>query len=182
MKGPKEVKTVPVDNITDRTVLAAEAYAYHAEFVAKRPEQYQPPTLIAIRNGAEIRARDYINARRELARLRRDVRQVFESVDVIVTPTSPITTPTISAFDAAFKDPSYPGSATDIRRLVLRNTSPFDKYGLPTISLPCGFTRTGLPIGIQISGGPGQDAVVLQLAHACEQATDWHSRRPPEIG
>jgi len=51
---------------------------------------------------------------------------VFESVDVIVTPTSPITTPTISAFDAAFKDPSYPGSATDIRGLTLRNTSPFD--------------------------------------------------------
>jgi aspartyl-tRNA(Asn)/glutamyl-tRNA(Gln) amidotransferase subunit A len=177
----KEVKTVPLDNITDRTVVAAEAYAYHAEFVAKRPEQYQPPTLIAIRNGAEIRARDYINARRELARLRRDVRQVFESVDVIVTPTSSITTPTISAFDAAFKDPSYPGSATDIRRLTLRNTSPFDKYGLPTISVPCGFTRAGLPIGFQMSGGPGQDAVVLQLAHAYEQATDWHTRRPPEI-
>ena len=180
--GVKEVSTVPVDNITDRTVLAAEAYDYHAEFVAKRPEQYQAPTLTAIRNGAEIRASDYINARRELARLRRNVRQVFESVDVIVTPTSPITTPTISAFDAAFKDPSYPGSATDIRRLTLRNTSPFDKYGLPTISLPCGFTRTGLPIGLQISGGPGQDAVVLQLAYAYEQATDWHKRRPPEIG
>jgi aspartyl-tRNA(Asn)/glutamyl-tRNA(Gln) amidotransferase subunit A len=73
----KEISTVPVDNITDRTVLAAEAYAYHAEFVARRPEQYQPPTLIAIRNGAEIRARDYINARRELARLRQEVRQVL---------------------------------------------------------------------------------------------------------
>jgi len=178
----RQVTTVQVDNITDRTVVAAEAYAYHAEFVAKRSEQYQQPTLAAIRAGAEIRSRDYVIAHRELTRLRQEIRKTFESVDAILTPTSPIAPPAISAFDAAYKDPSFPNDANDIRRLVLRNTSPFDKYGLPTISLPCGFTRTGLPIGLQISGGPGQDAVVLQLAHAYEQATDWHTRRPPEIG
>jgi aspartyl-tRNA(Asn)/glutamyl-tRNA(Gln) amidotransferase subunit A len=176
--GVKEISTVPVDNITDRTVIAAEAYAYHAEFVQKTPERYQPPTLAAIRTGAQISARDYIMARRELARLRRDIGKVFESVDVIVAPTSPITVPTISAFDAAFKDLSYPGSATDIRRVALRNTSPFDKYGLPTISVPCGFTRAGLPIGFQIAAGPGQDAVVMQLAHAYEDAAQWHNRKP----
>jgi aspartyl-tRNA(Asn)/glutamyl-tRNA(Gln) amidotransferase subunit A len=65
----KEVETVPVDNITDRTVVAAEAYAYHAEFVAKSPDQYQRPTLAAIRSGAEIRTRDYIMASREVAHL-----------------------------------------------------------------------------------------------------------------
>lgn len=70
--------------------------------------------------------------------------------------------------------------ALSIREAVelIRNTSPFNVYGLPTISIPCGFTRSGLPIGMQISGRLGGDAVVLQLAHAYEQATEWHKRRP----
>lgn len=174
----KQVTTVPVDNITDRTVIAAEAYAYHAEFAAKTPEQYQPPTFAAIRTGAEIRTRDYIMAHRELARLRQGIRQAFESVDAIVTPTSPIAPPAISAFDAAYKDLPFPTDVSDIRRLTLRNTSPFDKYGLPTISVPCGFTRTGLPVGLQISGPPSGETVVLQLAHAYEQATEWHKKHP----
>jgi Asp-tRNA(Asn)/Glu-tRNA(Gln) amidotransferase A subunit family amidase len=58
----------------------------------------------------------------------------------------------------------------------LRNTGPFDKNGLPTISIPCGFTTSGLPIGLQISGPFGGEAVVLQLAYAYEQATGWHKR------
>ena len=55
----------------------------------------------------------------------------------------------------------------------------FNINGLPSISIPCGFTSAGLPIGLQISGPPGSETVVLQLAHAYEQATDWHKRRPP---
>lgn len=176
--GVKEIRTVPVENITDRTVVAAEAYAYHAGYVEKMAQEYQPPTLAAIRAGAGLRTADYIMARREIERLRLDIRKVFESVDVIVTPTSPLPPPTISAFDAVYKDSSFPRDPNDIRRLVLRNTSPFDKYGLPTISVPCGFTHTGLPIGLQIAGAPGQDATVLRLAHAYEQASDWHKRTP----
>ena len=173
----KEI-ALPVNGITDRTVIAAEAYAYHADFVAKKPEQYQPPTLAQIRGGADIRTVDYIMAHRELAGLRRGVRQTFETVDAIVTPTTPIAPPTIAAFDSAYRDPAVPNSISDIRRLTLRNTSPFNKYGLPTISVPCGFTRNGLPIGLQISGPNGGEAAILQLAHAYEQATEWHKRRP----
>src|SRR6059036_2073852 len=173
----KEI-ALPVNSITDRTVIAAEAYAYHADFVAKKPEQYQPPTLAQIRGGADIRTVDYIMAHRELARLRRGIRQMFETVDAIVTPTTPIAPPTIAAFDSAYRDPAVPNSISDIRRLTLRNTSPFNKYGLPTISVPCGFTRNGLPIGLQISGPNGGEAAILQLAHAYEQATEWHKRRP----
>lgn len=178
MAGVKEIKTVPVENIADRTVVAAEAYAYHAEYVEKMPEKYQPPTLAAIRAGIGVRTGDYIMARREVERLRREIRKVFDSVDVTVTPTSPVPPPTISAFEAAYSDPSFPNDPNDIRRVVPRNTSPFDKYGLPTISVPCGFTRTGLPIGLQIAGAPGRDALVLQVADAYEQANDWHKRTP----
>ena len=61
---------------------------------------------------------------------------------------------------------------------LIRNTAPFNVYGLPTISIPCGFTSSGLPIGMQISGPRFGEAKVLALAHAYEQATDWHTRRP----
>ena len=117
-------------------------------------------------------------ARREVERLRREIQGTFESVDAIITPTSPIPPPTISAFDAAYKDVPFPRDPSDIRRVTLRNTGPFDKYGLPTVSVPCGFTRKGLPVGLQISGPHGGEAVVLQLAHAYEQATEWHKKHP----
>jgi hypothetical protein len=61
---------------------------------------------------------------------------------------------------------------------LIRNTAPFNTYGFPTISIPCGFTKSGPPIGLQISGPHFGEAEVLALAHAYEQATDWHTRRP----
>jgi aspartyl-tRNA(Asn)/glutamyl-tRNA(Gln) amidotransferase subunit A len=173
----EQVSTVPVNNITNPTVLVSEAYAYHADFVAKTPERYQQPTLVVIRAGADIHARDYILAHREIERLRREIQRVFDSVDAIVTPTSPVVTPAISTLDAAYNSPLSP-DYSDIRRLTLRNTTPFDKYGIPTISVPCGFTSAGLPVGLQISGPHGSEAVVLRLAHAYEQATGWHKKHP----
>ena len=117
-------------------------------------------------------AADYIQGRRELARLRQDSRKLFESVDALVTPTAPIPPRTIleASADAPVNIPRPPD---------LRNMGPFNINGLPTISIPCGFTSTGLPIGLQISGPPAGETVVLQLARAYEQATDWHKRRPP---
>lgn len=158
------------------TVRLAEAYAYHAKMMATSPELYQPETLARLRPGASVDTVTYIQARRELERTRRTAAQIFQSVDCLVTPTTPNPPPAISEFTA-----DRNGSA-DFPTLNIRNTSPFDVYGWPTISLPCGFSASGLPIGLQISGAPGQDAVVLQLAHAYERATDWHTRRPPGIG
>ena len=147
-------------------VRAAEAYTYHQEFVAKTPELYQPATLERISLGADVTMPAYIRARRELAQLRRTAGKLFESVDALVTPTLRIP-------PLAISDPR----ADDIPPIV-HNTSPFNVYGWPAISVTCGFTREGLPIGLQIIGPSGGDAVVLRLAHAYEQATDWHKRRP----
>ena len=154
------------------TVRAAEAYAYHADFVAKSPELYQPETLSRIRTGAAITTSAYIEGRRELAHIRRIIDPVFQSVDVIITPTTPVAPLTIAQLNTDVK------TAIELATPAIRNTSPFDVYGWPTISVPCGFTRSGLPIGLQISAPLGGDAVVLQLAHAYEQATEWHKRRP----
>jgi aspartyl-tRNA(Asn)/glutamyl-tRNA(Gln) amidotransferase subunit A len=152
-------------------VVGAEAYAYHAERLTKTPELYHPYTREKLLAGATLTAADYIQGRRDLAQLRLDSRKIFASVDALITPTSPIPSRTIA--EASADDPKtagFPG---------LRNTFPFDGNGLPTISIPCGFTSTGLPIGLQVSGPPGGETVVLQLAHAYEQATDWHKRRAP---
>ena len=147
-------------------VRAAEAYTYHQEFVAKTPELYQPVTLKRIGAGANVTAPAYIRGRLELARVRRAAGKLFESVDLLVTSTLPIPPPAAS-------NPH----ADDILPMV-RNTSPFDVNGLPAISIPCGFTKEGLPIGLQIIGPHGGESAVFQLAHAYEQATDWHKRRP----
>jgi aspartyl-tRNA(Asn)/glutamyl-tRNA(Gln) amidotransferase subunit A len=148
-------------------VRAAEAYAYHREYVAKTPELYQPLILKRIQAGANVTTPAYIKGRRDLAEVRRKAEKWIEGVDLLVTPTLPITT-------ALASDPH----ADDILPAV-RNTSPFDVNGWPAISVPCGFTSKGLPMGLQIIGPNGGEPAIFQLAHAYEQATEWHKRRPP---
>jgi aspartyl-tRNA(Asn)/glutamyl-tRNA(Gln) amidotransferase subunit A len=164
------LKETNISVSTDTSVLRAEAYAYHAESMAKTPELYQSWTLERLRTGADVGTLAYIGGLREISEIRRSTQRVFESVDALVTPTAPTPPRTILEANA---DPPTKSPVLD-----LRNTAPFDRNGLPTISIPCGFTTTGLPIGLQISGPLGGEAVVLELAHAYEQATDWHKRRP----
>lgn len=154
-------------------VLAAEAYAYHQEFVSKSPELYQAATVERIRAGANVATSTYVQSRRQLDQLRRSVSRVFDGVDLLITPTAPV--PPFAIADLQ----SDPGTTRAKELLMLRNTRPFDMLALPTISVPCGFTRSGLPIGMQITGPPGDEATVLRLAHAYEHATEWHKRRPP---
>ena len=161
---------VPVS--TNQVVTDAEAFAFHAETLGKNPELYQVYTRGRLSTGAKVTARAYIEGRRDLDQLRRNIRKSFAALDVLVTPTTPIPARTI--VEATGDDP-----LAIARRLDLRNCTPFNINGLPSISIPCGFTSAGLPIGLQISGPPSGEAVVLQLAHAYEQATEWHKRRPP---
>jgi len=153
-------------------VRAAEAYAYHAEFIRKSAELYQPETLGRLRAGANIGTVAYIQGRQQIERTRRTIGQVFRTVDVIVTPTCPVAPPRIADFG------TDRNGSPDFQARNIQNTSPVNLYGWPSISVPCGFTRSGLPIGLQISGPLGADALVLQVAHAYEQATDWHKRKP----
>ena len=156
----------------DRSVFRAEAYATQADNIAKTPELYLPETLAKFKTGAAIDAPAYIRARRDLDRLRRSTLSVFSSVDFLVTPTTPVTAP---------KAADYPASAEEALALdgrLLRNARPFNMFGLPTISVPCGFSRTGLPIGMQISAAPWEEQQLFRIARAFEAATDWHTRRP----
>ncbi|HLI85290.1 MAG TPA: amidase [Bryobacteraceae bacterium] len=146
-------------------ILGVEAYAYHSQWITKTPELYQPPVRAALQRSADIKAEPYALALRRLAQLRRDIRKVFANVDLLVLPT--------------MADPPFKIEEGLSHNVSARNTSPFDAYGIPAISIPCGFTRDGLPIGMQIAGAPWADGTVLALAAAYERETEWHKRKPP---
>ena len=147
--------------------LLGAAYAYHAEYVADaaRRKLYQPLTLQRILNGSKIALPVYVEAQRQMAILRNRASEIFARVDLLVTPTTMRMPPTVAS---ATSEPS------DIA--LIRNTVPFNVLGIPSISVPCGFSRAGLPIGLQISGPRLGEARVLALAHAYERATEWHGR------
>ena len=165
-----DVRDVKLDVPTDRTVSVAEAYAYHAENVTNSPEKYQPETLRRIRQGESVSTPEYIQRRRELEQARRSITDIFAEVDALVTPTTPITAPKITDLKA------NPEALRPAELVLLRNTRPFNVWGLPAISIPCGYTQAGLPIGLQIAGPRWREDLILRLAHAYEQATAWHKR------
>ena len=171
-----EVHDVDIEVPTDRAVQAAESFAFHAEGIETNPDLYQPETLRRIRSGQKISAAEYIKRRREMDGDRRMAQEFFANVDLLVTPTMPIPAPGIAELKMD------PAALRPAELILLRNTRPFNVWGLPAISLPCGFTETGLPIGLQIAGPPWREGLVFQLAHAYESATQWHRRRPPSHG
>jgi len=155
---------------TNRNVQAPESYAYHAENIARAPELYQPETLRRIKTGEKISAAEYIQGRHEQERERRRALQFFSDVDLLITPTTPIPAPAIADLR------KNPEALRPAELVLLRNTRPFNVWGLPTISVPCGFTKNGLPIGLQIAGSHWREDLVLRLAYAYEQNTEWHLR------
>jgi aspartyl-tRNA(Asn)/glutamyl-tRNA(Gln) amidotransferase subunit A len=160
---------------TDRTLQMAEAYAYHAQNLSQHVAEYDPETVRRIRTGEAISAAEYIRSRRELDAARRDIGKVFAEVDVLVTPTTPMPAPRIDDLR------TNPDALRPAELTLLRPTRPFNVWGLPAISVPCGFTQSGLPIGLQIAGPMWREDLVLRLAHAYERATTWHKRRPQSI-
>jgi aspartyl-tRNA(Asn)/glutamyl-tRNA(Gln) amidotransferase subunit A len=135
--GVREV-TVPVDE--DRTVSTAESWQYHKQFI-HNAELYQPQTLQRVRAGERYTATDIEPKRRELERLRASAAELFRDVDVIVSPTVPIAPPVLEDLEA------YPEKLRPTELLMLRNTRPWNVYGVPAISVPCGAWA-----GLQIAG------------------------------
>ena len=117
------------------------------------------------------KAAEYIRGRWRLELLRRTIDDAFTDVDLVVLPTRRRTPRTV---DAAIKR-----EETDVpRNPELENTGAFNVYGIPAISVPCGFTSAGLPVGLMIAGPRFSEGQVLALAHAFEQATELHTKPP----
>jgi aspartyl-tRNA(Asn)/glutamyl-tRNA(Gln) amidotransferase subunit A len=167
-RGAKDVTLPSVRDI----VLAGESNAYHEEYFTRTPDRYQVPTRRNLQNNANRRAADYIRARWKLDLLRRTVDDSFAEIDLVVLPTRRRIPRKI---DAALKRER----SDKMFNPELDNTGQFNAYGIPAISVPCGFTSNGLPVGLMIAGPRFSEGRVLALANAYERATDWHSRKPP---
>jgi aspartyl-tRNA(Asn)/glutamyl-tRNA(Gln) amidotransferase subunit A len=162
---------VMLPSTRDITV-GAETYAYHEETFGRMSGRYMIPTRRSLQSGANAKAGDYIRARWRLELLRRTIDDAFRGVDLVVLPTRRRTPRTVDA--------SIKREETDVpRNPELENTGAFNVYGIPAISIPCGFTSKGLPVGLMIAGPRFSEGKVLALAHAFEQATAFHTKKPP---
>jgi len=121
-----------------------------------------------LEDGAKTTSTEYILARRTQSEIRKRCELFFESCDILITPSTPIAAPTIRGHDAI----EQAGRLT-------RFTAPLNLTGLPALSIPCGFTKEGLPIGLQIITRAWGDAKALNAGYAYEQATEWHTKFPP---
>jgi aspartyl-tRNA(Asn)/glutamyl-tRNA(Gln) amidotransferase subunit A len=162
---------VPIDE--DRTVHLYEAYHYHRQFLAAQSGEYDPQTLQRILAGKDVGEAAYEAGKAELQALRTQAAELFREVDVLITPSVPVPPPKIADLQADLPNLRK-------RELVtLRNTRPFNVLGLPTITVPCGFSADGMPIGMQISAALGAEDKALAIAHRFQQQTEWHRRLPP---
>jgi aspartyl-tRNA(Asn)/glutamyl-tRNA(Gln) amidotransferase subunit A len=145
----------------------AETYEYHARNLRARPDGYSESLRPRVYMGALVTAADYLRAQRLRERFRREVDALFERVDLLVFP---------GQMTPALRFEDFP--MTGLAPASMRYTAPWNLLGLPAVVVPCGFSREGLPLSIQIVGRAFDDATVLRLARAYERVTDWHTRRP----
>ena len=148
-------------------IMVSEAYAYHEPNLKARPQEFGEIVRGRFRVGALMSAADYLQAQRVRTGARREFAEVMKGVDLLVTPT--MTQPA-----AAFE--GYDPASTVRGRSF---TAPFNVTGLPAISVPCGFTEDGLPIGMQIAGKPFDEPGVIQAAYTYQQHARWYETRPP---
>lgn len=160
--GVRDVTLPPTGHIS----MAGETYAFHQPYFDSNPGRYLPHARRAIQNDSAARAVDYIRARLELERLRATIDSAFDGYDAVVLPTRRRLPETIDEYRAR-------DASAEPRGPELENTGPFNLYGIPAISVPCGLAGSGLPVGLTIAAPNMAEARVLALAHAFEQETGF---------
>jgi aspartyl-tRNA(Asn)/glutamyl-tRNA(Gln) amidotransferase subunit A len=153
--------------LANKTMTQSDGAAVHRERLKEHPDWFGEDIRRRLEDGAKTTSTEYILARRAQTEVKKRFEQFFESYDLLILPTTPIAAPTIEGHDAV----EQAGRLT-------RFTAPFNLAGLPALSIPCGFTRDDLPIGLQIASRAWADTKVLNTGHAFEQATEWHKKRP----
>ena len=148
-------------------LVTSDAAAFHEERRVEQPEMFGDDIRQRLEAGAAYTSSEYSLARRNQSVSRRKFENFFNDYDLLLTPTTPITAPYLAGPDAV-----------EQAAKLTRFTAPFNLTGLPAISIPCGFTVQGLPVGLQIVTRPWGEAALLRAAYAFERATDWHKRRP----
>jgi aspartyl-tRNA(Asn)/glutamyl-tRNA(Gln) amidotransferase subunit A len=154
-------------------VLAVEAAAFHKRWMIERPQDYGPQVLMRLQNGLAIPAISYLEAMRWRGPALSAHAAAVAGVDAVIAPVSPVAAPTIAESDIG----NGAGAEAVIQRLT-RFTRPVNYLGLPSLAIPCGFARSGLPVGMQLIGRSFGEATLLQIGAAFQRATDFHDRMP----
>ncbi len=170
-----DVRFPPIDPVVGahRAIIFSEAATAHEELIRTRAADFSDEVRPLLQSGLFLTATQYLGAQQARKKTIAAYRDIWRSFDVLVTPTSPIAAPPIGATTARLGGQDVP-----LVRAFLDLTLPFNMTGQPAISVPCGFTKTGLPIGLQVVGRPFDEATLFRAAAAYEAATDWHSRTP----
>jgi aspartyl-tRNA(Asn)/glutamyl-tRNA(Gln) amidotransferase subunit A len=155
------------------TMLMAEATGIHEEFLRTRPDDYQSDVRARLEKGFAIRGSDYGRARLTGELLRRDLATLFQKVDLLATPMCGIPAPRLGQ-----QEVTMDGEVVSVMAPLTRYTRVFNLAGLPAISVPCGFSSEGLPMGLQLAGRAWDEATVLRAAYAYEAATEWTQHGP----
>jgi aspartyl-tRNA(Asn)/glutamyl-tRNA(Gln) amidotransferase subunit A len=154
-------------------VLAVEAAAFHKRWLIERPQDYGPQVLMRLQNGLAIPGVTYLETMRWRGPALSAYLAAVAGVDAVIAPVAPVAAPTIAESDV--------GNSTDaesvIQRLT-RFTRPINYLGLPSLSIPAGFTRGGLPVGMQLIGRSFDEAMLLRIGAGFQRATDFHERVP----
>ena len=148
-------------------IMLSEAYAFHERNLKERPQDFGELVRARFRIGGLLSAGDYVQAQRCRQRIKREFADALRRVDLLVTPTMTQPAAAFEGYDptSTVRGPSF--------------TAPFNVTGLPAISVPCGFTGGGLPVGMQIAGKPFDEPTVLRAAYTYQQHARWFERRPP---
>jgi aspartyl-tRNA(Asn)/glutamyl-tRNA(Gln) amidotransferase subunit A len=168
----REIETAPLGEYlaVNRTILTAEAYAIHENWLRQRPQDYGALARERIMAGAFVRAADYINATRLRRKLTDAFHALFSDIDVAVTVSS--LDPACRIDDPAMVEKTYARQAR----------APFNVTGSPAIGVPVGFTKAGLPLGMQIVARPFDEALLYRVADAYERAAGWVEKHPAIAG
>ena len=154
-------------------VLAVEATAFHKRWMIERPQDYGPQVLMRLQNGLAIPGVSYLEAMRWRGPALAAYLAAVAGVDAVIAPVAPVAAPTIAESDVG----NSPDAEAVIQRLT-RFTRPINYLGLPALAIPSGFTKSGLPVGMQLIGRSFDEAMLLRIGAAFQRATDFHARVP----
>ena len=172
---PVRVPDIEALNTVGRVILLAEASAVMEKYTGNR-DQFGADVLSLFDQGRLLPATDYVNAQRLRRVMQREYAQLWSKIDCLFTPTTPMAAPRIGE-----KTVSLGEFTDDVRLATTRFVRGINVLGLPAISMPCGADRRGLPLGLQIIGRPFDEALILQVAAALEDATGKSARPVPPI-
>ena len=154
-------------------IINGEANVWHEPYLANQAEDYGPQVRKFLERGKSTLATEYIKAQQAKSRFRHDMLAVCNAFDALLTPGVLIPAPSLEARSVEIE-----GREVKLLPAMVSATSPFNLTGQPALTIPCGFSSSGLPLALQIIGMPFEEVTILRIGHAFESNTSWHMQHP----